>query len=261
MIYTHLHEVDSTNNYLFNKLSKGIDYCEGSVFYTFRQTEGRGQIGNSWESQPDKNIAFSILLKPTFIHPKEQFILSEIAALATVNILNSLGIDFKIKWPNDIYYEDRKVAGILIENRISGNHLEHTIIGIGINVDQTIFLSDAPNPISIKQIISEKGIKIDYSKERIMREISEEIYKLYSNLLYSTFEQYKVKISSLYNSFLYRKNGFYLYKDVATQNVFYAQLLKVESDGHLYLQETNEKIHKYLFKEVKFCLSDKLERD
>ncbi|MDE6431375.1 MAG: biotin--[acetyl-CoA-carboxylase] ligase, partial [Duncaniella sp.] len=116
-----------------------------------RQTAGRGQRGNSWESAPGKNITMSILLRPEGLHPSRQFVISRAVSLAITGVLRRYmpASAVRVKWPNDIYVDDRKICGILIENVISSASIRQSVVGIGINVNQRRFLSDAPNPVSM----------------------------------------------------------------------------------------------------------------
>jgi biotin-[acetyl-CoA-carboxylase] ligase BirA-like protein len=157
MLTIHLPEVDSTNNYLLRQLAQGVDYPDGTVVYTTVQSCGRGQQGNSWESEPGRNLAFSLLLKPTFLPVTMSFALSELTALAIAETLDEYVPGFLIKWPNDIYHDDRKAVGILIENRLSGRTLSHSIVGVGVNLNQRVFRSDAPNPVSVVQLMEERS--------------------------------------------------------------------------------------------------------
>ena len=128
-----------------------MELPHATVVSTYNQTAGRGQRGNSWESEPHKNLTFSVLLKPQHIIAREQFYISEIVSVAIVNTLRKYIIDqpIAIKWPNDIYVNDDKICGILIENTLSGYSISQSIAGIGININQQTFLSNAPNPISL----------------------------------------------------------------------------------------------------------------
>ena len=127
----------------------------GTVVSCREQSAGRGQRGNSWEAEPGRNLTFSILLRPQLIDASRQFELSMIVSLAIVRSLDSIlaqsGCKERctVKWPNDIYIGDRKVCGILIENALSGLSIDRSIAGIGINVNQLVFRSDAPNPVSL----------------------------------------------------------------------------------------------------------------
>ena len=131
------------------------DAPAGLVIATREQTAGRGQRGNTWEAQPGANLTFSLLLRPAAIPAARQFELSMIVSLAIVDtvdaVLEDAGCPLRaeIKWPNDIYVADRKICGILIENTLTGRSIDRSIVGIGLNVNQTVFLSDAPNPASL----------------------------------------------------------------------------------------------------------------
>jgi BirA family transcriptional regulator, biotin operon repressor / biotin---[acetyl-CoA-carboxylase] ligase len=140
-----LHEVQSTNSYATNLL-KNVNSPEGTVVFTTRQTHGKGQRGSTWTAEPTSNLAVSIILKPLFLNIKNQFYLYQIAALACYDTMAELldisQFDIKIKWPNDILVNKKKIAGILIENNILNNQLSSTVIGIGININQTYFNQD-----------------------------------------------------------------------------------------------------------------------
>ena len=148
-----LKEVDSTNNYLKQLPDEKIER-DFVVAVTQSQTAGRGQRGNSWESEPKKNLIFSIMMRPNFIEAKNQFILSQAMALSIKETLDNYvrSPHPRIKWPNDIYWNKKKLCGILIENDLIGKHIEKCIIGVGINLNQEHFYSDAPNPVSVWQI-------------------------------------------------------------------------------------------------------------
>lgn len=129
------------------------DAPHGYALMALRQTAGRGQRGNTWEAEPGKNITLSLMLRPHDLDASRQFEVSEAVALGILDLLRELGIDgVSVKWPNDIYVNDRKICGILIENALSGRQIARSIAGIGLNVNQTEFQSDAPNPVSISQL-------------------------------------------------------------------------------------------------------------
>src|SRR5215470_8992785 len=142
----------STNLFLKELLNKH-PLKEWTIIVAETQTAGRGQMGNYWESEPSKNITCSILIYPHFLSIKQQFLLSEIVAIGLKETLAKyVKQDITIKWPNDLYFEKRKLAGILIENELINQKFSCSIVGIGLNVNQQIFKSDAPNPVSLKQI-------------------------------------------------------------------------------------------------------------
>ena len=133
------------------------DAPHGYALMAREQTAGRGQRGNSWEAAPGENVTLSLMLRPEEVPAGRQFEVSEAVALGVVDLLDSLGIDnVAVKWPNDIYVGDRKICGILIENSLTGTMIARSIAGIGLNVNQTEWLSDAPNPVSIAQITGRK---------------------------------------------------------------------------------------------------------
>lgn len=141
-------ELDSTNAYALELLSKSKP-IEGTVISTFEQTRGRGQIGSSWESEPHKNLSLSILLYPTFLPLREQFALNLAVSLAVRDFATKhVEKSVKVKWPNDIYVGNRKICGILIQNSIGGSSLQSSVVGVGVNVNQTIFSTNAPNATS-----------------------------------------------------------------------------------------------------------------
>lgn len=149
----HIEVADSTNLCLQQMAANGL-VKHGSLLVAHTQTAGRGQRGNSWESNPGENLTASALLFPHFLEPSRQFMLTMVASLALTDLLGALAPEFewKIKWPNDIYVNNRKIAGILIENQLSGNSFDSSIIGIGLNINQKIFVTDAPNPVSLHQL-------------------------------------------------------------------------------------------------------------
>ena len=253
----HLEEIKSTNTFMLEALANGEDYREGTVIYTLRQTAGRGQIGNSWESEIDKNIAFSILFRPEFIPIKEQFLISEITCIAIIEVLREIAerilgkdSDFAqeklcIKWPNDIYFRDEKLGGILIENSLQGNTLNYSVVGVGININQEKWIGNAPNPISLKKILEQ-----EISPLVVFDKVTEKIWFYYSLLQAGM----KEKIHEKYTSLLYRKEGFFPYKETESGEEFLARLVSVEPSGYLHLEDNSGKPYRYMFKEVKFVL-------
>lgn len=143
-----LDTIDSTNTYAQELLSKS-NPSEGTAIFTQNQTAGKGQYGRVWVSEDTKNIAVSIILKPIFLLPKESYYLNLIAALAVSELIeNYIDKEIFIKWPNDIYVKQKKISGILIENTMSNARLQSSVLGIGINVNQTDFDPNIPNPTS-----------------------------------------------------------------------------------------------------------------
>lgn len=237
-----LDKIDSTNNYLHdhaNKLSDSIFTVVNADF----QISGKGQRGNYWESSPQKNLLFSVLCRPAFLPANMQFYLSQIISLSIKETLDTFTKDISIKWPNDIYWKEKKICGILIENDLLGTNISQCILGSGININQEIFTSDAPNPISLKQIT-----KKEESIELILNKILNRFEAYYMNLQEGSTEH----IRKQYAHALFRKNGFFPYQD--KDGIFYAQIVRVEPSGVLVLKDKSDKIRNYAFKEVSFIL-------
>ncbi|MDR0834004.1 MAG: biotin--[acetyl-CoA-carboxylase] ligase [Candidatus Symbiothrix sp.] len=248
----HIQSTDSTNRQL-KQLSDEQPLPEGTVLVACEQTSGRGQAGNTWEAEAGKNLTFSMLLYPTFLSPKQHFLLSEAVALALTEALSTGVIaGLSIKWPNDIYVGERKIAGILIENDWQDNHIQRSIVGIGLNVNQEIFRSDAPNPVSIKQITGQ-----DTDLDALLNEISNHIYKVYEQLKQYCADEGDRKGSDegdrkgrpFYAQNLYHGNGFFDYED--KNGRFRAQIQSVSDDGLLHLETDQGERRSYAFKEVK----------
>ncbi len=167
-----LKEVNSTNQYASQIIKKGnID--EGTVIITSNQTSGKGQAENKWESEKGLNLTFSIILTPSFLPIDKQFLISKISSLAVLGFLKKLFVEnASIKWPNDIYIGRSKIAGILIENSIKGETIDTTIIGIGININQTQFSSEIPNPTSLKMLFN-KNLDLNECLDIFLQEINE----------------------------------------------------------------------------------------
>jgi len=150
----YLDRVDSTNRYARQLLNES-SVNEGTVIWAGEQYAGRGLGDNSWHSQKEKNLTFSMILKPSFLQPEKLFCLNKAVALAVLNTIHNIlpgDIPVTIKWPNDIYAGGRKIAGILIEHTIFGSMIKHSVIGVGINLNQTQFPAGIPNPVSVIQL-------------------------------------------------------------------------------------------------------------
>ena len=153
-------ECHSTNSLLFD-LAQKASLPDGTLLITNNQTLGRGQRGNSWEAEPGMNLTFSLLLTPYFLSSQEQFYLTIAISLGIHDFLSSrLPDNLKIKWPNDLMADERKIAGILIENSLMGETIQQSVVGIGLNVNQRIF-SNA----TATSMILEAGIEYSLSME------------------------------------------------------------------------------------------------
>ncbi|MDR0680828.1 MAG: biotin--[acetyl-CoA-carboxylase] ligase [Dysgonamonadaceae bacterium] len=234
-------ESTASTNLLLKEWSKERFLEEGTVLFTNNQTAGRGQAGTSWEAESGKNITCSLLLYPVFLSVKQHFFLSEIAALGVKEILDDYVNNVTVKWPNDIYFEDRKLVGILIENELSGRGFSQSVIGIGLNVNQEIFTSNAPNPVSLKQITG-----MDFDLDILVEKITRRILYWYDQLK----EGRSNLISQTYQDFLYRKNGFHRYED--KNGPFNAKIQFVADNGFLHLTTDKGEDRSYAFKEISF---------
>ena len=234
-------ETDSTNRWLKEQSEKqSLD--EGTTVIAEYQMEGKGQRGNHWESEAGKNITCSLLLYPDFLPIHQNFLLSEVVALGVKDAVEQYIRPIDIKWPNDIYYQNRKIAGILIENELTGQIIGKSIIGIGLNVNQEQFSDAAPNAVSMKQISGEE-IDIDILLAKMINAI---LFR-YNILKTGDTES----ITSAYHNSLYRKSGFYAFSD-KNGNLFNAEIERVADDGFIHLiTEAGEK-HSYAFKELLF---------
>ena len=234
--------VDSTNTKI-KELLYLEDIPEFTVVAALFQTTGKGQGGNSWESERGENLTFSVLLMPHFLEPSQQFYLSKIVSLAINDTLTSYRIKSKIKWPNDIYVGDKKIAGILIENSIIGSKLSESFVGIGLNVNQEVFVSDAPNPVSMFNILG----KVTFHEDLL------EVLLISIDVAYEMLKAGEFEIlDKMYMKHLYRSEGMHMYRD--SEGEFMAEIMDVEPTGRLVLEDENGKVRRYTFKEVEFVL-------
>ena len=235
---------DSTNNYA-NRQIRENDLAEGTVFLTYDQTSGRGQMKNFWESEPGKNLTFSLVLYPDFLEIRRQFMLSKVVTLGIYKALHQYIDELKIKWPNDIYAGNRKLGGILIENSILSGKLKSTVAGIGLNVNQTIFRSLAPNPVSL-QILTNQH----YHCEQLLTEVLSGI-----NGYYALLKQGKeAEIDQAFTSVLYRLNEKHRFK--TEDEVFTGEITGVNEIGQLLLRKEDGQMLDFHFKEVEFLQED-----
>lgn len=247
----HLPEIDSTNNIVKSLLQQQEALGalkEILLVTTDYQTAGRGQRGNSWEAEHGKNLLFSLAFCPMHIPASQQFVLSELISVVLSEVLSRYTEGIRIKWPNDIYHHDHKLSGILIEHDIEGIYIAHTTIGIGLNVNQTHFVSDAPNPISLCQIL---GHEVD--REALLTEICDTFTARYQEMLATPEStQWTGALHQRYTTLLYRLGTPALYHDA--QGIFSATLRRVEPDGRLRLEDEQGTLRSYLFKEVGYII-------
>ena len=234
-----LDEITSTNDWLMSRISNK-KFLEGTVVVASSQTKGKGQRGSQWFSQPYKSLTFSVLLKPKFLSPKHAFDLSICVALAILDSLNKLRSGFKIKWPNDIYFEDKKIAGVLIENQMNRFVYQNAVVGIGLNVNQLHF-DELSNAISLKQIIG-----IEFPVEKVMEHICESLEARYLMLRSGHFKELK----NAYMSNLYGLNK--LQSFMVDNKKLNGKIIDVLRNGFLQIELMDGKIRDYDIKEIKF---------
>ena len=197
-LFNILDSVDSTNNYAMAKLHEGLA-SHGMAWFAKEQTAGKGQRGKQWQSEPGNNILLSIICKPAPAFISNPFFLSALVATTCSDFLEKItGEQFFIKWPNDIYWSDRKTGGILIENKYLGESWNWAIIGIGINVNQTMFNSDLTRAVSLREVSG----KDQHDPQRLASELHEYILEKINTATEETFPQ----IIEQYNKLLYKKD-------------------------------------------------------
>ncbi|UKJ08155.1 biotin--[acetyl-CoA-carboxylase] ligase [Solitalea lacus] len=235
-----LSEIDSTNNYLKELLTNSTPLPEGTVIMADRQYSGRGQVNNQWITEPGKNLTVSFLLCPSFLSATQQFELNKVISLGVADCVNHfIGNKVSIKWPNDIYWEDNKLGGILIENFLSGASLKQSVIGVGLNVNQSIF------PENIKATSFNMISNKEFDLKICLNALSVFIEARYLQLKNGNVD----KINNDYINQLYRMGTIDLYR--ANGEVFYGEIIGVSEVGKLIIQANNE-AKEFSFKEVEF---------
>ena len=237
-----LDTVDSTNTFIAQRLQTDIlpnGYCVAADY----QRAGRGQQGNVWESASGQNLLFSVLLHTQHFPLDRQFVLSKVVSVAIHKFLADRGIDTKIKYPNDILYGNKKLAGILIENRIVGKQMTFSIVGVGLNINQTEFVENKATAISIRQITNRT-----YDTKTLLAELREAIVTLVSDFDIKKADTYRKP----YLDNLFRTDGYYRYE--AAGEIFEARAVDVGDEGILRLVTKSGDERQFYFKQVKFIL-------
>ena len=238
--YINLESADSTNNYL-KQLVISDKPTDGTVVIAREQTEGRGQMGNIWESVKEENITLSFVIYPTFLNVSKQFLISKVVSLGIFDFLKNFLPEIKVKWPNDIYVGDKKIAGVLIENSVLGNKISSSVIGIGININQQKFSEQLLNPTSL--FIE---TNTTYDIEKLILTLVEHLNKWYKEFMLDQVD----KIDIDYLSKLYRYQQLCKYK--AGNEVFNAKIVDIDHFGRLCLVNEKKELRQYAFKEVEF---------
>jgi BirA family biotin operon repressor/biotin-[acetyl-CoA-carboxylase] ligase len=235
-----IEKLSSTNTHSSCLLRKGR-VQEGTIVHTSFQTAGRGQPGNTWESQYGKNLLFSIILYPVTVRAENQFVISKMISLGIRDYLTAILPEVYIKWPNDIYVRNDKIAGILIENSIIRGEIENTIAGIGLNVNQDKFSKAVLNATSLKKLTGKES-----DLDGCLTAISKAIDLRYKQVLYGKNEL----LDNDYISSLYRFGDFYEFSD--SNGMFEGKIIAVTGTGRLQIEDRRGRIYEYGFKEVDF---------
>lgn len=262
----YIEQTDSTNS-LMQRLLRGEEQeyaaclnADIPLLYTTWQTAGRGQTGNGWEAERGKNLLLTYLLRNPKVDISEQFMLNIIAAIAAHRTISEwLTIEHRpmltIKWPNDIYIGNRKIAGILVENSLCGTHIQHSIAGIGINVNQERWTGNAPNPVSIKMLT---GVKTDLDIDTVMQTF---LKKLNSTLTWDA-----PLLRKYYTTHLFRRDGYWPFveREVSTMPTmnatngtngqFMARIADILPTGELVLRDRQGELHTYHFKQIRYVV-------
>lgn len=240
----HVESVDSTNSYA-SEMLRQIELSEGSIIYSFEQLNGRGQRGNSWESEPNKNVALSLILYPKFLTVEKQFSLTKITSLAVADLMAEMLEDsinpkrISIKWPNDIYVNGKKIAGILIENNLREASIQSSIVGIGINVNQEVFSNLNATSLAL---LSGKEFELMMVLERLCEFFEARYLHLKSNKLES--------IDNAYLERLYKCNEWANYNSGET--TFEGRIKGVSKIGKLQIEIRSSEIKEFDLKEIAF---------
>lgn len=242
-----LHEVESTNTYAMNLL-RNVNPMEGTVVYTDNQIRGKGQRGAVWTSKIGQNLTLSVILKPQFLGQNNTFYLSKISALAVYDVLTDIFVtsqyDIKIKWPNDILINHKKVAGILIENSFTTQALQYSIIGIGLNVNQQEF-DELESSATSLHLAAGKS----FDRMAVMELLCMKLEKWYLKLKEGKTDL----IDKQYTDVLFGMNQVLNFEDTASKR-FQGTINGVSRDGKLMLTLSDSTQKQYDIKELKFVL-------
>jgi BirA family transcriptional regulator, biotin operon repressor / biotin---[acetyl-CoA-carboxylase] ligase len=238
-----LPQCDSTNRIAQDLVIKN-KATEGCVVITECQTQGRGQRGNTWEAEPNQNVTLSVVLNPGFLAIHQQFYLNICTCLAVLDLFQAFlpahAADIKVKWPNDIYYGNKKLGGILIENTIRGQIIQHAIVGIGLNINQISFTH--PGAVSFRMITGQQ-----YGLRAVVEGLLERLEARYLALRQGKWEGLKMD----YLQQLYRYQEEHLFR-VADETV-QGRILGIDANGRLSLQ-IGDTVRHFDFKEIAFIL-------
>lgn len=225
-----IEKADSSNNVAIN-LAKNNDTIEGTIVWVLNQTNGKGQGSKKWHSNTNENLTFSIIFKPSFLPIEHQFLISKMAAVAVCKVISCFCTNTFIKWPNDIYINNKKIGGILIENSIQGHNMYISVIGIGINVNQKTFPANIPNPTSLFIENNQK-----YELQNLLSLVQQSIIEEYEKLKSGHYQA----IESYYDRMLYKKNQ--TTRILHNKKEINACVMYVDSAGFLHLLIENKEV-------------------
>ena len=250
--HTRLKKVNSTNKFALDLISKSKP-IEGTVISASFQYDGRGQIGRFWESEEEKNIICSTILKPTFLKAHDQFYLNMAISLAICDLIDCFLADTPsktyIKWPNDIYVDDEKIAGILIQNAIMGKYIRTSVIGTGININQTNFSKDVPNPTSLKKLLN-REVNLELVFDQLFTFLSTRYDQLHqATLSNSHFSGLRYQ----YLNKMYRRG---IWSNFQTEKLLClsGKILEVDAIGRLKVLLKDDTVRVFSFREIKFLI-------
>ncbi len=235
-------ELDSTNNYCRDLINSG-EAAEGTVVHALAQTKGRGQGVKTWEGEPGMNLTFSVILRPDFLNPADQFMLSMIASVAIAGFLSTHTTGISIKWPNDIYAGNKKIAGILIENSVMQNRLDNSVMGIGVNINQKHFSAGLTSAVSLRQLTG-KVFDLRHCLDSLCGEIA---------LLYNLLKNWRHdEIKQRYTGMLYRLNEKSTFRSSGRK--FSAIPRGVDDTGRLIVELPGGGIKHFSLQELEFII-------
>lgn len=237
----HLVTVDSTNTHAQYLLSVGHE-PDGTIIISSNQNNGRGMQQNSWQSEKGMNLTFSIIIYPHFLEINNVFSLNQFVSLAICNsVIELTGLTFKVKWPNDVMYENSKICGILIENNLRGNRIVNSVIGIGLNVNQTVFLNFIPKATSLKLITS-----LYFDLNTVLKLVCKKLNEYYEILKQGDYRFLYLD----YQKNLFRFNEEHLFKK---NDVYFKGVIKgVQADGKLIIADDHNTSSIIDVKEIQF---------
>ena len=234
-----LDTIDSTNSEALRRLP---ELADGTVLAAREQTAGRGQRGNTWFTEPGKNLTFSIVLKNLPLSAPEAIRLNYLTSVAVASFLEFHGVTAAIKWPNDIYVDGRKICGMLIENTLGpGGRLMASVIGIGINMNQMVF----------PQLANATSLALCTGKEYALEPALEEFLRWFEGLFSQLDSE---ELTASYSARLYRKGVPSRYHDLVADCEYQGVIKGVEPDGRLHIRNLDGGDYYYRFKEVSYIL-------